>query len=109
MGRKADTRDYNGNMDHPDLNKCPDCECYFAGERCPLCGKLCPEEMRAGRRKPPEVPKKKRSTSPTSRVIFIDWFHRWWFIVLMLFLFPLVGIILLVTSPHKKASRSPWA
>ena len=45
MGRKADTRDYNSNMDHPDLNKCPDCECFFAGERCPLCGKLCPEEM----------------------------------------------------------------
>ncbi len=105
MGRKADTRDYNSNMDHPDLNKCPDCECFFAGERCPLCGKLCPEEMRAGRRKPPEIPKKKQTSSTNGRVIFIDWFHRWWFIVLMLFLFPLVGIILLVTSPHKKGIK----
>ena len=46
-------------LDRPDLNKCPDCKCYFAGDNCPLCGKPCPEEMKAGNRKPPKKEKKK--------------------------------------------------
>ena len=35
-------------LDRPDLNKCPDCGCFFSSDNCPLCGKPCPEEMRAG-------------------------------------------------------------
>ena len=26
-------------LDRPDLNKCPDCGCFFDGDNCPLCGK----------------------------------------------------------------------
>ena len=37
-------------FDRPDLNQCPDCKCFFEGDNCPLCGKECPENMRAGKR-----------------------------------------------------------
>ena len=87
-------------LDRPDLNKCPDCQCYFAGLNCPLCGKLCPEEMRAGNRKPVKV-KTHRNTG-NGRVTFVEWYHSWWFIVLMMFVMPIMGIILLLTSPHER-------
>lgn len=38
--------------------------------------------------------------------MFIQWYHSWWFIAIMLFLFPIAGIILLVTSPHKKWQKA---
>jgi hypothetical protein len=104
MGRLLGAHDYNENFDRPELNKCPDCECFFAGDNCPICGKLCPEEMRAGNRKPPNVKKKKHRRS-NGRVVFIDWYHSWWFILLMLIVFPLAGIVLLITSPHKKSLK----
>ncbi len=100
MGRMLGAFDPNDQLDRPDLNKCPDCGCYFAGENCPLCGKPCPEEMRAGNRK--EAKPKRQRRGSAGRVTFVDWYHRWWFIVLMMFFFPLVGIILLLTSPHKR-------
>ncbi len=87
-------------VDNPDLNKCPDCECFFGGDFCPICGKECPEDMRAGNRKPPK--KKRRSRGGSSRVTFIEWYHSWWFIAIMMVVMPIVGIILLLTSPHKK-------
>ena len=91
-------------LDRPDLNKCPDCNCYFEADYCPLCGKLCPEEMRAGNRK--KVKKKKRSHGDGGRVIFISWYHSWWFIILSFFVFsPIVALILLLTSPHKKGFK----
>ena len=90
-------------LDRPDLNKCPDCECFFAQDECPLCGKICPPEMRAGNRKPPKKEKRRRDSS--GRVTFIEWYHSWWFIILMMFFMPIVGIILLVTSPHKKSHK----
>jgi len=90
-------------LDRPDLNKCPDCECYFSGDNCPLCGKPCPEDMRAGNRKPPKKQKHRRSSS--SRVTFIEWYHSWWFIIVALIVFPIAGIALLVTSPHKRSSK----
>ena len=96
MGRSFDTHD---ELDRPDLNKCPDCGCFFAQDSCPLCGKVCPEEMRAGNRKPP---KKVKQASVSDRVTFVQWYHSWWFIVIMMFIFPIAGIALLVTSPHKK-------
>jgi hypothetical protein len=102
MGRSLGYHD-SDELDRPELNKCPDCECYFASDACPLCGKICPEEMRAGHRarvKPP----KKRSNS-TGRVQFIDWYHSWWFIILMLSFMPIVGIILFFTSPHSRKSK----
>ena len=94
-------------LDRPDLNKCPDCQCYFAGLNCPLCGKLCPEEMRAGNRKPVKV-KKHRNTG-SGRVTFVEWYHSWWFIVLMMFVMPIMGIILLLTSPHERWKKVLFA
>ena len=90
-------------LDRPELNKCPDCECYFASEECPLCGKICPEEMRAGNRAPVKKPKKQKNSS--GRVQFIPWYHSWWFIILAMFFMPLVGIVLLITSPHSKKQK----
>ncbi len=94
--------------DHPDLNLCPECGSFFApsAEHCPICGALCPEEMRAGNR---AVKKQKDPTAKefwsqgrgASRVRFVEWYHSWWFIILMLFWMPIVGLVLLITSPHK--------
>ena len=101
MGRMLGSFADDQELDRPDLNKCPDCDCFFASDNCPLCGKPCPENMRAGNR--PAVKKKnKRRQSGSGRVIFIQWYHSWWFIAIMMLLLPIVGIILLVTSPHKK-------
>ncbi|MBE6670867.1 MAG: hypothetical protein E7593_01535 [Ruminococcaceae bacterium] len=100
MGRMLGAFDDNQELDRPDLNKCPDCGCYFDGDNCPLCGKECPENMRAGNR--PAVKKKRqRRNSSSGRVTFVDWYHSWWFIAIAMLLFPIAGIILLITSPHK--------
>ena len=90
-------------LDRPDLNKCPDCECYFPQDNCPICGKLCPEEMRAGNRKP--VKKKKSRNGRSTQRAYVDWYHKWWFIAIMMFMFPVVGIILLATSPYNKVLK----
>jgi hypothetical protein len=103
MGRLLGSFDGDNELDRPDLNKCPDCECYFAQDNCPLCGKECPPEMRAGARK---TVKKRRTHSQNGRVTFVEWYHSWWFIILMLFLFPVIGIILLITSPHKRSAKA---
>ena len=100
MGRMLGAFDDPRELDRPDLNKCPDCECFFAGDNCPLCGKVCPEEMRAGNRKPPKKDRHRRGNS-SGRVTFIEWYHSWWFILIMMFVMPIVGIILLLTSPHR--------
>ena len=96
---------YDGEeIDRPDLNKCPDCGCFFASDNCPLCGKPCPEEFRAGNRKP--LKKKKHKGNSSSRTVtFMDWYHQWWVIILALIFFPIMGIILLLTSPHKKSIK----
>lgn len=101
MGRMLGAFADDSELDRPDLNKCPDCNCFFAVDNCPVCGKECPENMRAGNR-PAVKQKKRRRGSSSGRVTFIDWYHSWWFIALMTFLFPLIGIILLITSPHDK-------
>ena len=101
MGRMLGSYD-SDELDRPDLNKCPDCGCFFAQDNCPLCGKLCPEEMRAGNRK--AVKQKKRSSS-SGRVTFINWYHSWWFILIMFFVFPIAAIALLVTSPYKRKTK----
>lgn len=104
MGRMLGSFGDDQELDRPDLNKCPDCGCFFAQSNCPLCGKICPEEFRAGNRKPVKV--RRRRTSDSGRVTFIEWYYSWWFIILMLFVFPLLGIILLFTSPHKKRVKA---
>lgn len=104
MGRMLGAFDNSEELDRPDLNKCPDCECFFAGETCPLCGKVCPEEMRAGNRKPPKKQRRSRSGS-NGRVTFVEWYHSWWFIVLMMIFMPIAGIVLLITSPHRTRSK----
>ncbi len=102
MGRSLGYFD-SDELDRPELNKCPECECYFASEECPLCGKVCPEEMRAGNRAPVKPPKKRKKS--TGRVQFIPWYHSWWFILIMMFFMPLAGIILFFTSPYSKKAK----
>ena len=102
MGRMLGYHD-SDELDRPELNKCPDCQCFFSTEECPLCGKICPEEFRAGNRAKVKTPKRKRGSS--GRVQFIPWYHSWWFILLMLYFMPIVGIILFFTSPHSKKSK----
>ena len=102
MGRSLGYHD-SDELDRPELNKCPDCECFFASDACPLCGKICPEEMRAGNRAKVKPPKKRRNSS--GRVQFIEWYHSWWFILLMMYFMPIVGIILFFTSPHSRKSK----
>jgi hypothetical protein len=88
-------------FDRPDLNYCPDCKCYFASANCTICGKPCPEEMRAGNRKPVKV--KRRRASSVSYVI--PWYHSWWFILVMVFVFPLAALVLAASSQNKKWVR----
>ena len=104
MGRMLGAFADREELDRPDLNKCPDCGCFFAGDNCPICGKECPPEMRAGNRKAVKKPKARRGGS--GRVTFVDWYHSWWFIVIMMFIFPIAGIILLITSPHEKWKKT---
>lgn len=103
MGRMLGAFD-GDEIDRPDLNKCPDCGCFFAQDECPICGKVCPEEMRAGNRKPVKQ-KRNGSSGGSGRVVFVNWYHSWWFMALMLFIFPLIAIILLATSPYKKKHK----
>ncbi len=86
--------------DFPELNKCPDCETFFADECCPICGKICPEDFRAGNRKAVKQ-KKHRRTSGNGRVQFVPWYHTVWFIVFMLIVQPIVGLILTWTGVWK--------
>ena len=103
MGRMLGAHD-SDELDRPDLNKCPDCRCFFDGDNCPLCGKPCPEEMKAGNRA--KVKPKKRSHDPyAGRTIFVAWYHSWICIILALLFSPIIGIILLATSPHKKSQK----
>ncbi len=98
MGRMLGAYDED-ELDRPDLNKCPDCGCFFATDACTLCGKICPEEMRAGNRAPVKKSKKRNSSG---RVQFVPWYHSWWFIAIMLWwMFP-VGVVLFFTSPYSK-------
>ncbi len=102
MGRMLGAFDESSsNYDRPDLNKCPDCGCFFEGEYCPLCGKECPPEFRAGQRKPEKKKREKR----VKGAVFVEWYHKWWFIILMMFVFPIVGLILLITSPHDTSKK----
>lgn len=103
MGRFVGSFMDDRELDRPDLNKCPDCECYFPQDNCPICGKECPPEMRAGNRK--RQKHKKPRNGKSKNVTFVDWYHRWWFIILMLLFMPLIGIILLIGSPHKKTVK----
>ncbi len=90
--------------DFPDLNKCPDCETFFDGLNCPLCGKVCPEEFRAGNRKPVKA-KKKKAARGNGRVQFVPWYFSTWFIVLMLFFQPIIGLILLWMGYWRKSAK----
>ena len=91
--------------DYPDLNKCPDCETFFESLNCPICGKVCPEEMRAGNRKPVKVKKQRYSPRGNGRVEFVPWYLSTWFIILMLFLQPVIGIILMWMSDWRKPAK----
>lgn len=88
-------------QDYPELNKCPDCETYFQTPCCPLCGKECPENMRAGNRAPVRV-KRSRRRRGNGRVRFVPWYMSAWFIIAMLIIFPIVGLILLWQSDWRQ-------
>lgn len=103
MGKMMGAFDPDDQLDRPDLNKCPDCGCYFATEACPLCGRVCPPDMRAGVRAEPK--RKSRRTSSSGRVRFVEWYHSWWFILLMTCLMPVVGIVLFITSPYSRKTK----
>ncbi len=105
MGRQLGSFLDDEELDRPDLNKCPDCGCFFADLYCPLCGKECPEEFRAGNRKPVRHKRRRSGGGGNGRVTFIEWYHSWWFIILMLFVAPIIGFILLFTSPHKRSTK----
>lgn len=100
MGRMLGSHNTD-ELDRPDLNRCPECGSYFAptSEYCPICSAFCPEEFRAGNRKPVKA-KKQSFSRASSRVVFVEWYHSWWFITLALLFMPLIGIVLLITSPH---------
>ena len=102
MGRNLGYFD-SDELDRPELNKCPECECYFATDECPLCGKICPEDMRAGNRAKVKPPKK-RSNS-TGRVQFIPLYHTWWFILIAFLFSRLAGVVLFLTSPYSKKAK----
>ncbi|MBE6680220.1 MAG: hypothetical protein E7598_06850 [Ruminococcaceae bacterium] len=102
MGKMLGAHD-SEELDRPDLNKCPDCGCFFADDNCPFCGKECPEEFRAGNRK--AVKKKKVTQTGTGRVTFVEWYHTWWAIGLAMVFFPVVAFVLLATSPHKTKTK----
>lgn len=104
MGRMLGAFDDADSVDRPDLNKCPDCSCFFAQEECPICGKVCPEEMRAGVRKPEK--KKKQQGYYSGRVTFVEWYHSWWFFLITLLFMPFVSIILASTSPYRKKMKT---
>lgn len=101
MGKYLGSHD-SDELDRPDLNKCPECGSFFAPEddTCPICGAFCPEEFRAGNRRPVKA-KKQAFSRASSRVTFVEWYHSWWFIIIALFFMPLIGVVLLITSPHK--------
>ena len=105
MGRMLGAHDNGPELDRPDLNKCPDCGCFFASDTCPICGKVCPEEMRAGNRAPVKAQKPRRNQG-SGRVTFVSWYHSWWFIILMMVFSPIIAIVLLVTSPHEKWKKT---
>ena len=86
--------------DIPELNKCPACGAFFEGDICPICKAICPEEMRAGNRKPVKK-KKKRSRSKGYRVPQV-WYLQTWFVVLCLLFSKLIGIILVWMTDRKK-------
>lgn len=109
MGRLLGSHDAE-ELDRPDLNKCPECGSYFApgAEYCPICQAFCPDEFRAGNRKPVKV-KKQTFSRASSRVTFVEWYHSWWFIAIALIFMPIVGIVLLITSPHKTKHKLLFA
>ena len=109
MGRMLGAHD-SDELDRPDLNKCPDCGSYFAPnvDVCPICGTFCPEDCRAGNRKPQKV-RRQTNSRASSRVTFVEWYHSWWFMILAMFFMPLIGIVLLITSPHQKKHKLIFA
>lgn len=87
--------------DFPELNKCPDCETFFADACCPLCGRECPEEYRSGNRRPIRQ-RKRRRTSSSGRVQFIPWYHSTPVVIILLIVQPVIGLILTWTSHWRR-------
>lgn len=101
MGRKTFSAGSDV-TDYPELNKCPDCETYFAQLNCPLCGKECPPEMRAGNRALNKKPLRDPYSRGAGRVSFVPWYLSTPFILIMLVIQPLIGMILMWMGHWKK-------
>jgi len=101
MGKLLGSFSEDERAERPDLNQCPDCECFFDGDNCPICNKECPQNMRAGNR-PVVKQKKRRKNSGNGRVTFISWYHTWVFIIFMMIFSPIISAFLIITSPHEK-------
>ena len=86
--------------DIPELNKCPACGAFFEGDVCPVCKTVCPDDMKAGNRKPPSKKRKKQKSSGYKMPLPL--YQQTWFIIIALFISKLVGIILVWTSDWKK-------
>ncbi len=87
--------------DIPELNQCPSCGAFFEGDICPVCKTPCPEEMKAGNRKPPPKKRKKREKSYV-RGLPPPLYQQTWFIIVVLFISKLFGILLVWMSEWKK-------
>lgn len=96
LGKYSGDSAYN---DNPELNRCPDCETLFEGDICPICKKPCPENMKAGNRKP-IVEKKEKAVKGAT---FTPVYFRWWFLLILFVLgLGIPALILFLASDRKK-------
>ncbi|MBE6637745.1 MAG: hypothetical protein E7618_08105 [Ruminococcaceae bacterium] len=86
--------------DIPELNKCPQCGAFFEGDLCPICKTRCPEEMKAGNRKPLKKARVRKSRAKGYRMPPV-WYLRFWFILLISTVSRLAAVVLVWMTDWK--------